>query len=197
MTSLLDLYPTMLGRAPRGNPHSTSGAQAMMLALSSCDRVDAYGLFQTAFTRGSSYHYYGEFMQQHSTEHFSFGAEYDLWLKLSDTPLEDIFSKGFASFRGFPSMTNCDDSAAWHAPPKIHRPTSARGNSYKIRSQPGSAVRKKRCFRSFKLEKRATGKSRKRRCQPGAAAAQSGCRRAAEDESADVGSSMGDSAAHG
>lgn len=116
------LYPSLLGRSSVGNPYLSTGGRALMLALSSCSQVAAYG-FTPIQDQGERkwktkrFHYYGTNANDKKkvlTDHIWFDAEHDLWIRLSDMPVNEIFQKGVLTMTGLRTLTGCDNSTQTH-----------------------------------------------------------------------------------
>lgn len=111
------LYPGLLGwtrarHLPNRNADPTTGASAILLAMSSCERVFVYGMTPSRYDAASRFHYYGKLSKLRrvrSNHHLTWRAEHDLWMRLSDLPTDDIYRNGYVSISGFGDLDNCSE----------------------------------------------------------------------------------------
>lgn len=88
----------------------TSGAEGMLLALSMCKRVKAYGMAMTPRYPDSPYHYWEVDTQKADVElHQTFHAEKDLWRRVAHNSQEEIDATDVVKIRGFGNI-ECDDT---------------------------------------------------------------------------------------
>lgn len=130
MKLLRNIFPGMLGRRIQGNADPTSGASAIILALSSCEKVVLYGMTNTLYDDDISYHYYGPFKKRHRTDHFSFDAEKDLWWRLSGTPVSEAIRQGWVTLPGLRSVSGCENVSS--TPPLFVVPWQEEGKSPQV-----------------------------------------------------------------
>lgn len=106
LEAIKDLYPSFTFTTYGGGTVST-GAEAVMLALSSCGRVSVYGMTWSKSKTPLSY--YNRTEAESSTYGYgiSWNAEHDLWMRMSDTSVNAIIHNGSASIPGLQS-TSCD-----------------------------------------------------------------------------------------
>mmetsp|Transcript_65326 Transcript_65326/g.156159 ORF Transcript_65326/g.156159 Transcript_65326/m.156159 type:complete len:382 (-) Transcript_65326:113-1258(-) len=91
----------------------TTGGVGMLMALSLCDEVRAFGMAESERARSAPYHYYDGEGTVASTQNFhkSFTAEKELWRRLSVSQLADIDASDVATIPGF-SQYNCANFAS-------------------------------------------------------------------------------------
>lgn len=89
----------------------TTGAMAMLFALSSCDSVDAYSMQTPAQGAGTSYNYYSHGGSPGSNSwHGQLKAEHDLWTRVAATEPAEAQRTGKAVLPGF-ACVPCDGVA--------------------------------------------------------------------------------------
>mmetsp|Transcript_18695 Transcript_18695/g.43713 ORF Transcript_18695/g.43713 Transcript_18695/m.43713 type:complete len:364 (-) Transcript_18695:72-1163(-) len=90
----------------------TTGGVGMILALSMCDTVFAYGMAESENSKSAPYHYYdGEgTVASEQDYHRSFSAEKDLWRRLSVSQVADIDANDVAEIPGL-SHYECSNFA--------------------------------------------------------------------------------------
>mmetsp|Transcript_63218 Transcript_63218/g.150769 ORF Transcript_63218/g.150769 Transcript_63218/m.150769 type:complete len:740 (-) Transcript_63218:59-2278(-) len=122
-TALRSLYPASWFQLGQSGSDwvATTGAAGMIIALSICSEVHAYGMASSALEHEYPYHYYDRAFafeksrsalmpwDWHADENFfhkTFSAEKDLWKRLSATPSEEVERTNIAVIEGFSEM-NC------------------------------------------------------------------------------------------
>mmetsp|Transcript_34506 Transcript_34506/g.78770 ORF Transcript_34506/g.78770 Transcript_34506/m.78770 type:complete len:751 (-) Transcript_34506:101-2353(-) len=95
---------------------ATTGAAGMLIALSVCDEVKAYGMASSTIEHKYPYHYYDRafaFQKSHSAMlpwdwhadenffHKTFSAEKDLWKRVSSTSSDEVDSTTISIVQGF------------------------------------------------------------------------------------------------
>lgn len=99
----------------------TSGGLGMMLALTVCDEVYAFGMASTPNAEISSYHYYDKHIGKRADQnqwHKTFSAEKDLWRRLATNSQEQIDQTEVAYIPGFsqakcPGVSDGTTSVSW------------------------------------------------------------------------------------
>lgn len=88
----------------------TSGALGMMLALTVCDEVYAFGMADTPNAELAPYHYYDKHIGKRADQnswHKTFSAEKDLWRRLATNADDQIDATEVAYIPGF-SQAKCE-----------------------------------------------------------------------------------------
>jgi len=98
---------------------ATTGAAGMLIALSICEEVKAYGMASSTIEHKYPYHYYDRafaFQKSHSAMlpwdwhadenffHKTFSAEKDLWKRVSSTPADEVDSTTISTVEGFKQL---------------------------------------------------------------------------------------------
>lgn len=88
----------------------TSGFLGMLVALTTCDTIDAYEMTPSTIASSYPFHYYSSLENGMNADqnswHKTFQAEKDLWMRLSKTPDATVLSSGKSSLPGF-SQVSC------------------------------------------------------------------------------------------
>lgn len=105
--------PKWWGDMPGRSLKPSTGTVGMLLALSICTEVKAFGMAWSANALTSPHYYYsdpstdGEKDAGKDGYHRTFGAEKDLWARLASTPVSEINRTDVALIKGF-SQAHCD-----------------------------------------------------------------------------------------
>lgn len=101
-----------MGTFPGKSMRPTTGFFGMLVALATCDTIDAYEMTPSPTASRYPFHYYSSeennLHADQNTVHKTFLAEKDLWMRLSTTPDATVLSSGKASLPGF-SQVSCRD----------------------------------------------------------------------------------------
>jgi hypothetical protein len=96
------------GSAVSFNP--TTGAVGMLIAMTECDQVRAFGMAATPASNVAPYHYYAEddppshLEANENSWHKTFRAEKDLWRRIAQNAAQEIDSTDIAVIPGFSQL---------------------------------------------------------------------------------------------